>query len=1021
MDITIDTVFEDYRLKPLFDDESKCALQLWVLQKKDRSSRLVYGWVVPYHFSNNSWSAPNEDKFKNISGEEVQVICLSSYLNAKEIKSFLGLMYSGSSIEEASNRSEIAMKKVFRERFGNLKLDECKVLKPVTYLPSRDNYEHRGLFSPYSGAGANSASIISLQKETFIQSDGRVLDELYRYISSEIKLDTGLDLSKKDAPRIGDLEILSFPTIDEYCRSKLEIIDSQNGVKINYHPDRHEEFISYVLKVEHINNNQAFQANIIANEYHNENKISFNVRINQDWKKSVDGRVIELFGQKRDCNECFLIFSQKYNFIREISLSVSPVYFSGVIENSWLTKLTKLNDGNDRVKAAQSVTKCSRRQTSTISTRDPDLWVNEQRKIERLVAREFPEKTEGKFFPHHTEGEGRLEFVEWWKSLFNKHAGDDFIIFDPYFESVGVDLIARYADNGSNVVILTSNKNKNIDKIKISVEAMKDILSSSCIKVYKVSEIHDRYLLIADKKGRIKKGFSLSNSIQKANENFPLLVTSIDGEIIPHVNRYIEGVLAGEGSLTLAFCSRDYLKKKSSLSLDEKKKKSKEINKSISCENVSAALEAVEDAELFSCWDDLSLLIANTDTGSFFSADAAFSQKALDKIFIYLDGRFKNAAEIVSNSMTMPGTYSYFEASLDVLLRNLIDIDRDGFIQYYKIDGLSWGDYYAIKILYQYETEKFIALLENDLIPSLSSKKTRKKLDLIAHCISEISTSCHRKSTKFQMEILISSELPVLKFIAFSYIEIKLNETQDAAVFLSIIDRVDKKTQIQFIGWLLNRNLHGGSDPEWAKDIIEYLINTAISKYPTDDDVTHIVDSMRGRMRELGYISSWFPEKVLCPLVERYADSKKVFLSIWITELEGRLSKLFELSSYLSKEDVMMTDIAAQLFSISPLKAQSEAINRLAKRLKKVERDIRRPLSPSINWSKWDSSMKLVAWLYGFLNWCQFYSNDGPNNSELTSLTREINRLLEYKPKKVWLSESRKNNLWYVFFDNPAT
>ena len=1022
MDITIDTVLEDYRLKPLFGGGGKSAVQLWTFQKKDGSCRLVYGWVVPYHYSNNSWHAPKEDRFKSILGEAVQVVCLSAYLDANNLKSFLSSMYDGNSIKDASSHSLINMGQGFEERFGNLTLDESKALKPVTYLPSSDNYEHTGLFSPYTGTGANSASMVSLQKETFIQSDDGVLDHLYEYISDKVRADTGLDLSKKDASRVGDLEILSFPTLDEYERSKLEVVDSKSNVKITYFPDSHEEFDAFALKIDLLNNNQIFQSNLLNKEANESKEIIFDVPIDQDWMKAIDGRVIELFGRRKSCNELSMIFSSTDNFIREISLNMNPVSLSGEVKNPWLTKYTKLNKESNRVKTAQTVSKSSGRETSTISTRDIDPWVNQQRKIKEIIAGEFPEKTEGKFFPRHTEGEGRLEFVEWWKSLFDKHAGDDFVIFDPYFESVGVYLIACNANGGSNVTIFTSKSSDRIGQIKSSFDKVKDIFSSSRLSVYSIPDIHDRYLLITEKNGRIMKGFSLSNSIQKANENFPLLVTPITRDIIPQVGKYIEGVLADEDNSVLEFCSKSYWKEKRKQSFSDEQALSANIKKSISIEQVVSRLDAAEDNELFSCWNDLSLRIANTDTGSMFSTDSAFSQKALNNIFCYLEERFRDAVKKDSNNITSPRIYSYFGASIDVLLSDLIGIDRDGFCQHTKLKGLNWGDYYASKLLYLYQTEKFISFLEDRLSPSNLAEEPQEKLELIAQCISEISLSCLFDMDNFPLYRLISSEANILKWIAYSYVEIKLNKSQNIDVFMSVIGHLDQKMQVQFIGWLLNRNLHSGSPTEWTKAVIDYLLDTVVPNSPTDADIRHLVESMRGRMKELSYISSWFPEKIINPIIKRYPDSAKTFLSVWIDELENKIEQLFGCSSYLSKEDVMMTDISAQLFSMSPDSAQSAIIQRLDNRLKRLERDIRRPLAPSINWNKWDASLKVVAWLNGFLTWCQFYTKSiDDSHKKIGTLGEKVSSLLKYKPKEVWMSEGKENNLWVLFFDNPDT
>ena len=54
---------------------------------------------------------------------------------------------------------------------------------------------------------------------------------------------------------------------------------------------------------------------------------------------------------------------------------------------------------------------------------------------------------------------------------------------------------------------------------------------------------HDRYILLTDASGVAYKGFHLSNSIQGATRNEPLLVTPIPKDILPDVLDYVEGLI----------------------------------------------------------------------------------------------------------------------------------------------------------------------------------------------------------------------------------------------------------------------------------------------------------------------------------------------------------------------------------------------------------------------------------------------------------------------------------------------
>ena len=65
------------------------------------------------------------------------------------------------------------------------------------------------------------------------------------------------------------------------------------------------------------------------------------------------------------------------------------------------------------------------------------------------------------------------------------------------------------------------------------------------MRVYGLKDgmLHDRYFLIVDQDGLPVAGFNLSNSIQKANENYPLLITPIPPDVLLKVHKYASRLL----------------------------------------------------------------------------------------------------------------------------------------------------------------------------------------------------------------------------------------------------------------------------------------------------------------------------------------------------------------------------------------------------------------------------------------------------------------------------------------------
>ena len=375
-----------------------------------------------------------------------------------------------------------------------------------------------------------------------------------------LKKDSGVDLLSKSSARLGELELLCFPGLDVYGRHKLSFFgaDQRKQLNIQYELDETEPYDEIILKVEQFNDSQLCQSNLLVYKLNEDRKAIFSVDINEQWQEAVDGQRFELYGKNKNSSELVLIHRSTANFLREVSGQISLVSISGTVANPWLTQYTKLNEKHNRVQAALLIRKSNQKIESHISYRDSDPWVQSNLNIKQTVKLAFPGTTEGKFFPRHTEGEGRLEFVEWWKRIFSQHAGDAFIIFDPYFEDIGVGLLACYATDNSNITIFT-NKSDRINKIIKAYIKCRDLFQNSRLMVYSIDNIHDRYFLIQDKSGEITKGFSLSNSIQKANENYPLLVTPIPTDVLFDVQSYIKDILAN-GTPEKAFDSMEYQK-----------------------------------------------------------------------------------------------------------------------------------------------------------------------------------------------------------------------------------------------------------------------------------------------------------------------------------------------------------------------------------------------------------------------------------------------------------------------------
>ena len=68
-----------------------------------------------------------------------------------------------------------------------------------------------------------------------------------------------------------------------------------------------------------------------------------------------------------------------------------------------------------------------------------------------------------------------------------------------------------------------------------------------------------------------------------------------------------------------------------------------------------------------------------------------------------------------------------------------------------------------------------------------------------------------------------------------------------------------------------------------------------------------------------------------------------------------------------------MTNYAAFYMAISSPHQFESSVNNLKDVLKKVSGSIKAPLSSTSNWKKWDASLKVALWIYGFTKWVDYF------------------------------------------------
>jgi hypothetical protein len=158
-----------------------------------------------------------------VGEHRAQIIRLTLYIKSTHTAALLKHLSDGHTVERISKDLNLKLSLKLAGRIGTTMLSLPLVYRPVAYLLNRDARNRNEPLSPHGGAGAFSASLIPTDKIALLRT-GLDLDEaLASFIVTHLDSDTGLDFGNRDLNRLGDLELLVFPTLDDSERELLSV------------------------------------------------------------------------------------------------------------------------------------------------------------------------------------------------------------------------------------------------------------------------------------------------------------------------------------------------------------------------------------------------------------------------------------------------------------------------------------------------------------------------------------------------------------------------------------------------------------------------------------------------------------------------------------------------------------------------------------------------------------------------------------------------------------------------------
>lgn len=565
---TLSALLNDRRLARLFlaDGKRSCALQLWVLQIRSDlglENRLVYGRLLPYTHNSATWSASDRHAFEPVAGCSAQVIRLNLYHSSAVSASLLRLLSEGRSLEEISEALDLKLPDALRLRFPTTALVLPLAFRPVSYLLNRDAVGTRSPTSPHGMAGALSASITPLDKLSLFQIAGSAAPALAHLIIRRLNEDTGLDFGHVDSSRLGDLECLVFPSLDDSERTLLTVSRTVDPpqVRVRFLPSQVPGFSLFLSRLCITNDREVRYTSIATATPTADGAFESVFPLDAHVFATMDTAEVELFaGGPDDGAPTTLCCRWAIGYVRQINMQS---HVTGVrtppMALDWLSRTTKAAEPQRVAKALTS----SHGQATIISHfggRIADPWGQARQDLEGLLRRIHPSKSDGGFFPRwaHSNGEGRLAFVEWLRSVLARYAGQEVVIFDPYLDASGLALLLLGRNSDVHYLLFTSMPKQPAEgrllrrKGDSAGKERLQGLDSACknnrhlfgtglkLRLYGMKEgwLHDRYVLIFGPDGLPVAGYNLSNSLQMLSENFPLLITPIPADAMLAMESY---------------------------------------------------------------------------------------------------------------------------------------------------------------------------------------------------------------------------------------------------------------------------------------------------------------------------------------------------------------------------------------------------------------------------------------------------------------------------------------------------
>ncbi|MDR8763951.1 hypothetical protein FEP90_05677 [Burkholderia multivorans] len=1081
MVLILDDLLNDSRLARLFlTDTRHCALQLWILQIKSEQTtenRVVYGRLLPYSHSSDSWSFSDNDNFLTFGQVKAKVTRLNLYVKSARCADLLRHLSAGSTISAISEALKLGLPDKLKAQFGATTLAaDNLVYRPVAYLLNRDAYDRRSPSSPHGGAGAFSASITQADKGTLFRLGQDYDVALTASVVKHLNEDTGLDFGGADITRFGDLELLVFPALDDQERHLLDVswTDAPRTLVARFNSMQVPHFSGFQFRLSIENNGQIAYSGLAIAERNAEGVFECKFELGDELRARTDSTELEIFGFSDDrFREGTLCCRWKVGYVREIHFRGHAVgHAASSVKFDWLEKTTRPS-ASARVKAALTINRGNLGFTNRVGGREADPWVPANRDLVSLFERLHPPKSDGQFFLRWSQdgGEGRLQFVEWFRILLARYQQHQMVIFDPYFEAAGLGLVLLCAVPEADYIVFTSlpkpskedeatvgesdkSASGRINNLVAACEHNHQLLKRLKLRIYGLKEgrLHDRYILIMGPDGLPVAGFNLSNSFQKAAENYPLLITPIPADTLLKVEQYksallqeinqptegetanpsmrllfdsvaspaaprryeplrfLENALAGDllgvwtGEASLQGLNGEPLKGQMA-ALGLLKDDSLALPETAGLRNCLIKY-AGNFADFAAIWQVLGEVLAHSSTEDRRFREFESAPGFLEFLAGFLKASFKRTHDEVGKELAVTDV-RFFRESIETLLYS--SYHPHHFFHATKFVALTWAEYYTIKFLWWYAPDALLSIAEAQAVgvPSDDEAPDVIRLSLLSQIVREIALSVQFDISERQRDRLIGSGNGLLQWMGLNAIEMQLEQPEGLATVLQLVTRFAYPERVRALGWMVYRAAGNPKKVEIYRGLVAAL-HEALPATISAEELRRLVDSMRGHMRQLAWGEPWLFQEVVFPLLQNDRATIDDACDIWMQELVCMLEPKLKNQPRLFERarEGQTTNITAFLFANSSPERQQVSLKSMRDILKLQQRIVQQPLASTSDWTRWDCALTVSLWILAFGRWGEFYLRQRDvTDRELERLSRDARELAMVRPIGEWRAQ----------------